>query len=37
VYSTDLATVISSLLKVDPEKRPTADQILSNSLVRKHY
>lgn len=37
VYSNDLATVISALLKVDPEKRPSAEQILSHSLVRKHY
>lgn len=36
-YSNDLANTISSLLKVDPSKRPDTDQILSNLLVHKNY
>lgn len=37
VYSNDLASVISSLLKVDPDKRPNVEQLLASSLVKKHY
>ena len=36
-YSNDLANVISSLLKVDPSKRPDTEQMLSNPLVHKHF
>ena len=36
-YSNDLAGVIGWLLKVDPEKRPTTDQILCNSTVHKYF
>lgn len=36
-YSNDLANTISSLLKVDPTKRPDTDQMLSNPLVHKNY
>lgn len=35
-YSEGLNTIVSNLLSVDPAKRPTADQILSNSIVMKH-
>ena len=37
VFSNDLANVISSLLKIDPSKRPDTDQILSNPLVHKNF
>ena len=37
IYSNDLATVISALLKVDPAKRPTSEEILSNPTVQKRY
>ena len=36
-YSNDLQTVISSLLKLDPKKRPDVDELLANPLVHKHY
>ena len=36
-YSNDLAMMISSFLKVDPEKRPSTDQVLTSQVVRKHY
>ena len=36
-YSNDLQEVISSLLKLDPKKRPDTEQLLSNPLVHKHY
>jgi NIMA (never in mitosis gene a)-related kinase len=36
-YSNDLQSVISSLLKIDPKKRPSVDDLLSNSLVISHY
>lgn len=36
-YSSELANVISSLLKVDPEKRPNTEDLLSSNVVRKHY
>jgi hypothetical protein len=32
-----LANVISSLLKVDPDKRPTTEELLASSVVRKHF
>jgi len=35
IYSNDLAATISSLLKVDPDKRPNTDELLSNPAVRK--
>jgi hypothetical protein len=37
IYSNDLAMMISSFLKVDPDKRPSTDQVLSNLVVRRHY
>lgn len=37
MYSNDLQTVISSLLKLDPHKRPTVEELLSNPIVHKHY
>jgi serine/threonine protein kinase len=36
-YSNDLHSVISSLLKLDPKKRPSVEELLSNPLVHKHY
>ena len=36
-YSNDLQSVISSLLKLDPQKRPTVEELLANPLVHKHY
>jgi NIMA (never in mitosis gene a)-related kinase len=36
-YSNDLQTVISSLLKLDPKKRPDVDELLGNPLVEKNY
>ena len=36
-YSNELSTVVSSLLKVDPDKRPTVDDILSNPTVHKKF
>ena len=36
-YSNDLHGVISSLLKLDPKKRPDVDELLSNPLVSKYY
>lgn len=36
-YSNDLSTVINSLLKVEPEKRPTVDEILGNPIVHRKY
>lgn len=36
-YSNDLQTVISSLLKLDPKKRPDVDELLASPLVEKHY
>jgi serine/threonine protein kinase len=36
-YSNDLQSVISSLLKLDPKKRPDVDELLANPLVEKHY
>jgi NIMA (never in mitosis gene a)-related kinase len=36
-YSNDLHSVISSLLKLDPKKRPSVDELLSNPLISTHY
>jgi NIMA (never in mitosis gene a)-related kinase len=36
-YSNDLQNIISSLLKLDPKKRPDTEELLSNPLVRKYY
>ena len=36
-YSNDLQAVISSLLKLDPKKRPDTDELLGNPFVHKHY
>lgn len=36
-YSNDLHNVVSSLLQLDPEKRPDTEELLSNSLVHKYY
>lgn len=36
-YSNDLQNVISSLLKLDPKKRPDTEELLSNPLVHKYY
>jgi hypothetical protein len=32
-----LQTVISSLLKLDPKKRPDVDELIGNPLVEKNY
>lgn len=37
IYSSELANVISSLLKVDPDKRPTTEDLLASNIVRKHF
>lgn len=37
IYSSDLQTVISSLLQLDPKKRPDTEQLLNNSTVLKHF
>ena len=36
-FSNDLAVVVGMLLKVNPTLRPTADQLLANSIVQKHF
>lgn len=36
-YSNELSTIVSSLLKVDPEKRPSVDDILANPIVHKKF
>lgn len=36
-YSNELSAIISFLLKVDPDKRPTVDDILANPIVHKRY
>lgn len=33
-YSNDLASIISSLLKLNPADRPSADALISNPLVQ---
>lgn len=37
IYSSDLANMISTMLKMSPAQRPTTDQILSNPIVARHY
>lgn len=37
IYSNDLANMISMFLKVDPTKRPSAEDILSNSLIQRRF
>jgi serine/threonine protein kinase len=37
MYSGELANVIGSLLKVDPNKRPDTDELLASNVVRKRY
>ena len=36
-YSSELANIIGSLLKVDPNKRPTTEELLSSNVVKKHF
>jgi len=36
-YSNDLASVINSLLRVNPDDRPSASTILNNPLVQNNY
>jgi len=36
-YSNDLQNVISSLLKLDPKKRPDTEELLSNPMVDKYF
>jgi NIMA (never in mitosis gene a)-related kinase len=36
-YSNDLATVIGSLLKVNPTERPSAGALLNNPFVQDNY
>ena len=36
-YSNELSNIINSLLKVDPSKRPSTEELLSNSIVQKKY
>ncbi len=36
-YSNDLACVISSLLRVNPDDRPSASALLNNPLVEDNY
>ncbi|CAD8137232.1 unnamed protein product [Paramecium octaurelia] len=35
-FSKDLSQIISSLLQIQPNLRPTCDQILANPIVQKH-
>ncbi|CAD8144552.1 unnamed protein product [Paramecium octaurelia] len=35
-FSKDLSQIISSLLQIQPNNRPTCDQILANPIVQKH-
>ena len=37
IYSNDLQNVIASMLKLEPEKRPDTEQLLSNQLVHKNF
>lgn len=37
VYSGDLSSLISQMLKLSPGQRPSTDQILSNPVVARHY
>jgi serine/threonine protein kinase len=36
-YSDDLAAIVSSLLKINPNDRPSASSILSNKTVLSHF
>lgn len=36
-YSDELAEVISSMLKIEPKDRPTANQIVNNPTVQRHF
>jgi len=36
-YSNDLAAVVSSLLKLNPNDRPSASTILNNPTVLAHF
>jgi NIMA (never in mitosis gene a)-related kinase len=37
IYSGDLSSLISQMLKISPGLRPNTDQILSNPIVARHY
>jgi NIMA (never in mitosis gene a)-related kinase len=37
IYSSDLSSLISQMLKISPGQRPSSDQILSNPIVGRHY
>lgn len=37
IYSSDLGQMIKTLLQVSPQLRPSAEQILQSSLVKKHF
>ena len=36
-FSNELQAVISSLLKLDPKKRPDTEELLANPMVHNHY
>lgn len=36
-YSNELANIISSLLKVEPSRRPSTEDILNNPIVQKKF
>jgi NIMA (never in mitosis gene a)-related kinase len=36
-YSSDLSAMIALMLKQSPSQRPSADQILSNPIVARHF
>lgn len=35
-YSTELTAIIKSMLKKNPDDRPTAKQILQNTYIKDH-
>jgi len=37
IYSNELSNIINSLLKVDPSKRPSTEELLNNAIVQKKY
>ena len=37
VYSNELSSIINSLLKVDPSRRTSTEEILNNPIVQKKY
>lgn len=37
IYSNDLSDMISSLLNLNPDKRPSTHDILKSPIVQKHY